>query len=291
VGKGSATLTSFAPHSSYSGGLAVPDSPVTAIYGLSDSPFVLGDNYNSLELSGVLGGRAQYVLGWSAGANAFGGTFNSSNAYASAGYKLGGMRLDGEGSTGPADPRKPWAERALTLYGFAYHSEEHFANPADTSVPASDTSLTVGGGLRGQLDSAELDLGYYQQSHKHGTADLGKVDAGAAFGELSYVVFPWLIPFVRAQRLELRPSGGSRVDDLLLMPGLTFLVRPNIKVTVAGSYESASGFPGDADGNPLPWQGGGGDMANFVIAPPPGATTSTKRNEFSSITFLLAWAL
>jgi hypothetical protein len=291
VGKGSATLTSFGPHSSYAGGLAVPDAPVTAIYGLSDAPFALGENYASLELSGVLGGRVHYAAGWSDGANGFGGTFNSKNFYGAAGFKLGGMRLDGEGAVGPADPRRPWAERAVTVHGFAYHSEEHFADPGDSSVPVKDVSLTAGGGVRAQLDSAELDGGYYRQSHDHGTAELGKVEAEAVYGELSYVLYPWLIPFVRAQRLELRPTGGSRASDLLVIPGLTFLLRPNIKLTVAANLERATGFPGDAAGAPLPWQGGGGDMGNFVMVPPPGATTTTRRSEFSSLTFLLAWAL
>jgi hypothetical protein len=291
IGKGTPTLTSFGPHSSYAGGLAMPDAPTTGIYGLSNDPFVLGGNYAGVELNGVVAGSANYAAGWSSGANGFGGIFNSENLYFSGGYKLGGMRLDGEGSAGPADPMRPWAERAVTAYGFVYSSSERFPSPADATVAVKNSSLTVGGGVRGQLDSAELDLGYYQQAHRHGTADLGRVDTGVAYGELSYVLYPWLIPFFRTQRIELRPSGAPAVADLMFMPGVTFLVRPNVKLMVAGTFESANGFPRDAGGNPLAWQGGAGDTGAFVLAPGPGASAASSAQEFSALTFLFAWAL
>jgi hypothetical protein len=291
IGKGSATLSSFGPHSSYSGGLAIPEAAVTGIYGLSNDPFALAGNYAGLELSGVAGGRAHYALGLNTGANSFGGSFNSSSVYAAAGYKVGGMRLDGEGAVGPADPLRPWAERAVTLHAFAYKSDEHFASPADASLAIRNATLTVGGGVRGQLDSAELDAGYYRQSHRRGDAALERVEASALYGELSYIVYPWLIPYVRAVRLELSPRGGSSVSDTLLMPGVTFLVRPNVKLMLAANIESGSGFPRDAAGDPLPWQGGGGDSGGLVLAPPPGATAGTHRQELSSLTLLFAFAL
>jgi hypothetical protein len=291
VGKASPTLSAFGPHSSYAGGLAMPDAPVTTIYGISEDPFVLGNNYPGLELSGVIGGRLLYTAGVSAGSNSFGGSFDSENLYASAGYKIGGMRLDGEGSTGPANPMRPWAEESLTLYGFVYHSNERFPNPADPATPANNVSISGGGGVRAQYGSAELDVGYYAQSHNHGTDTLEKVDAGVGYAELSYVFYPWLIPFVRAQRLSLHPDGGATASDLLLMPGVAFLVRPNVKLMVAGSIESGTGFPQNAAGDPLPWQGGSGDTGAFVMGPRAGATPSTKAQEFSSLTFLLAFAL
>jgi len=291
VGKGSPTLSAFGPHSSYSGGLAMPNAPVTGIYGLSGDPFLLGNNYPGLELSGVIGGRLLYAGGLSAGSNTFGGSFDSENFYATLGYKFGGMRLDGEGSTGPSNPARPWAEESLTFHGFVYHSNERFANPADPATAANSVSTSGGGGVRAMYGSAELDLGYYVQSHNHGTFDLQKVDAGVGYAELSYVFYPWLVPFVRAQRLSLHPDGGATVSDLMLMPGIAFLVRPNVKLMVAGSIETANGFPQDADGAPIAWQGGSGDTGSFVIAPRPGATPSSKAQEFSSLTFLLAFAL
>jgi hypothetical protein len=305
VGKASATLSSFGPHSSYSGGLAIPDVPVTAVYlpelqpGVANvtNPFVLSRNATGFELNGVYEGRFHYALGLTSSNNSFGGSFNSENWYASAGYKLGGMRLDGEGEAGPKDSMRPWAEEALTLHGFAYHSNEHFADPSDpTGATASnDVSLTVGGGLRAQYGSAELDVGYYNQSHNRAFFDpagaLGKGSADVFYAELSYVLYPWLVPFVRAQRINLHPTGGTSVNDLHLLPGVAFLIRPNIRVVVAGNIETANGFPQDAAGAPLGWQGGSGDTGSLVMTPKPTSTASTKTQEFESLLFVFAWAI
>jgi len=295
VGKASATLSSFGPHSSYAGGLAIPDVPVTAIYVDSGDPFALSGNAKGLEVNGVYQGRFHYAVGLANSNNGFGGTFNSENWYAAAGYKVGGMRLDGEGEAGPKDPMRPWAEEALTFHGFVYHSNEHFADPAAVGVAANDVSFTIGGGLRAQYRSAELDLGYYRQSHNRAFFDpagaLGKGTDGAFFGELSYVVYPWMVPFLRVQRITLHPSGGTSVSDLHLMPGVALLVRPNVRLVVAGNVETANGFPQDGAGAPLGWQGGSGDTGALVMTPGPTSTPSTKTQEFESLLFVFAWAI
>lgn len=290
VGKGFPTLSSFAPHSSYAADQQIPNLPVTGIYGLSKDPFVLVDNYSGLELNGVVKGRFQYAAGFTNGKNTFAASFDSENLYASAGYKLGGMRLDGEGDAGPKDPMHPWAEDSLTVHGFVHRSAEHFPTPGGgTTASSSDTSVTAGAGLRAMRGSAELDLGYYSQWHDHGTDALGKVRGDVLYGELSYVVYPWFVPALRVERVGLRPSGGSGVSDVHLMPALAFLVRPNVKLVVAGNFELADGFPGPG-GTPTAWSGGSGDTGALVIAPT-GSDPAARRSELESITFFLAWAL
>ncbi len=290
VGKGFPTLSSFGPHSSYAADAQIPNLPVTALYGIGGDSFVLVDSYTGVEVNGVVEGRFQYATGLSNGKNSFGAAFNSENAYASAGYKLGGMRLDGEGDTGPKDAMRPWAEESLTVHGFVYHSAEHFATPGGPDTSSSrDTSFTAGGGLRALYGSAELDLGYYRQAHDHGTDTLGKVTADALYGELSYVVYPWLVPTLRVERVGLRPSGGSSVSDLHLMPALAFLIRPNVKLVVAGNVESADGFPSPG-GAPAAWAGGSGDSGALTITPKT-SDPKAKLTELESLTFFLAWAI
>jgi len=309
VGLGVPTIGSFGSHSSYVADQLIPNSPVTGIYGLSPDPFVLVDNYPGLELRGTFEGRLDYALGWNAGKNSWSSAFNSENWYAQAGIKIGGMRLDGEGSTGADDPLKPWAETSLTVDGFVYHSNEHFPSPTATpanATPASDASFTWGLGLRGMLASAELDLGYYSQDHDRGwvnpaSASLGQVTTDVFYGELSYIVFPWLVPSLRIEDIGLRPSGASKVSDLHIIPGVAFLIRANIKVLVVGSIEVANGFPSDASGQPLSWAGpyppagtaptGSSDWAPMLIGPRSGATVSGKAQEFESIAFMLAFAM
>ena len=291
VGKGFPTLTSFGAHSSYLADLAIPNAPVTAIYSASADPLVLVDNYTGLELNGVVaGGRGNYAVGANAGKNSLGTPYPNQSFYAHAGLKLGGMRLDGEGAQGPADAMRPWAESAVTLDVFWYRGVEHFAGPA--SEPIRDVSDTVGAAIRAQQGSAELDLGWYGQRHDQVAIDLGEVRAGVAWAEATYVVFPWLVPGLRVEDVMLRPSGGSTVSDLHLMPGIAFLVRPNLKVVTAVNVELGRGFPQDSGGAPLAWQGGSGDWGALVLDPAgTSATPTTHRGEFESVAVFLAWAI
>jgi hypothetical protein len=291
VGKGFPTITSFGPHSSYLADQMVTNFPVTSTYAVSTDAFVLVDNYTGLEVNGVLGKMIDYSAGWNAGKNTFTSSFNSQNWYAHAGVKLGGMPLDGEGFTGPTDAMQPWAETALTLDAFVYRSSEHFPDPTANTFSIHDKSMTYGGDLRGQLGSAELDAGYYWQRHERGTAGLARVDADVAWGELSYVLFPWMVPAVRVERLALRPTDGSSVSDWHLMPGIAFLIRANIKVVAVVNLELGKGYPVDAGGGPLAWSGGSGDWGSFVLSPNPDATATSTRNELESIAVFMAWAL
>jgi hypothetical protein len=93
VGKGMATLSSFGPHSTYLGDMAMPVVPVTALYGATGGSFALMNNNNGLELNGTIGGRFDYSAGINAGANL--DVQDAQDVYAHVGYKLGDMSLDG----------------------------------------------------------------------------------------------------------------------------------------------------------------------------------------------------
>jgi len=295
IGKGFPTISSFAPHSSYIADLAVTNVPVTGIYGASGDPFVLADNYPGAELNGVIAGRADYSIGVHAGRSTLSSAFNSTDFHAHLGFKLGGMRLDGEGAGGNIDALHPWAETSLTPYGFFYRSIEHFGlagtdgNGQPTTTPVDDRSITLGGGLRAQLSSLELNMGFYDQKHNGGTDVAGEVRADVLYGELSYVLFPWLVPAVRVESVSLRPTGGSSVNDVHLMPGVAFLVRANVKLVAVANIELANGFPTTAGGEPLAWQGGAADWGSLVLAPRSAVNRASQ--EFSSFAVNMMWAM
>ncbi len=293
VGRGFPTITSFGPHSSYLGDIRVTTVPLTGVYGLSSDPFTLVDSYNGVELAGVVAGWVDWSAGVTAGKNVTAVRFNSENWYAHAGAKLGGLRLDGEGAQGPKDAMRPWAEDAVTLDAFAFHSRESYPTPGGgaTPPPLGDTSFTAGGAIRGQLGSLELDLGGYNQKHDRGTSGLASVSADVEWAELSYVLFPWMVPAVRVERVGLRPSDGPHVMAYHVMPGIAFLLRANIKAVLVANIETTNGFPGDATGAALGWAGGNADWGGFVIAPKATSTTTTRQTEFESIALYLAWAL
>jgi hypothetical protein len=300
VGRGFPTLTSFGPHSSYLGDLGLTNAPVTGIYGLSTDPFVLVDNYNGVELNGVLGGQLGWSAGVSNGKNSFTTKFSSENIYGHLGWKIGGLRMDGEGSQGPKDAMRPWAEDAFTLDLFAYRSVEHGSftgvPPGSTAAAAvENTSSTYGAAARGQLGSAELNVGAYWQDHNHASIsavpDFPTVKADVEWGELSYVLFPWMVPAVRVERIGLKPSGAPNVNDVHVMPGIAFLIRANIKAVLVANFEFVNGFPQDPTGAGLGWQGGNADWGNFIATPKDPASPGATLNEVESIALFLAWAM
>ena len=260
VGKQALMLSSFGAHSSYVADMLMASAPVAGLYGATSDTFNLNDHYTGVELSGVAMGRLDYSVGLNAGANLL--VRPTENVYAHLGYKLGGLRLDGENAQGAGNAEKPWAETAFTLDAFAYHANSQFTSAGGTTT--QDTALVYGGGLRLQVQSFELSSGLYLESHNHAQADNEGLDNpeenGAKFlvqyNELSYVVFPWLVPAVRVEYLMATPQGGTGVTNLRVMPGVAMLIRPNLKATVVAQFEMANGAPpggwGEAGGLAAP---------------------------------------
>ncbi len=289
VGHGFPAVTPFGPHSSYVADLMVTNLPVTGIYGTSSDPWVIADNYTGLELNGVFRGRLGYALGLNADKVPGDARFPTESVYGHVAYKFGGMQLDGEGSSGKPNPLKPWEEEALTLYLLGYHSNAWWSVSAPPPPFQNDVTNTFGGGLRAQRGSLALDAGHYRSKHNHGTDALGKVTADVTYAELSYVVFPWMVPAIRFERTALDPAGGSSSSDVHIVPGIAFLVRPNVRVIATASWEHASGFPTDAAGQALAWQGGAADWAPIVAAQPPSGSSSV--TELESFAAFLQWSM
>lgn len=277
VGRGFPTLTSFAPHSSYVADTVLPGLAVTALYGgKSDAFNVLGE-YNLIEVNGMFRGRFIYSVGVNSGANF--DVRNAENVYAHLGFKLGGMRLDGEGGA-PANPSKPWAERAITIDVFGTRSGSHFqtsaVNLAMNPIFGQDTTWVAGVHGRAQLDSLELNAGFYQEWHDHALADGTSVTAYTQYDELSYMIFPWLVAAARVELTSLHPAGQVRVNDVRFVPGVAALVLPNLKLTLTGQMEWANGVPD-----------GGWGAVNGFAAPTPAMGSVT---ELESIQLGLAYA-
>ncbi len=293
IGRGAQTLTSFGQHSSYVADTMMTPLGVTALFGATEV-WNVADQYNGIELNGMAGGRFIYSIGVNAGDNM--DVRPTENAYAHVGFKLGGMRLDGEGEFKGADPNKPWAETALTLDVFGYRSASHTSyavndNMGNPVTPQQDdTAWTVGGNARFTAGSFELNVGGYNEWHSAAQAPIavatmdptmpmitqgGAVKAFALYGEASYIVFPWMVPAVRVEYLDLSPTGADTITDLKIVPGFAFLVRPNLKLGLTAQFERANGAP------PGSW-----DAANAFAAPPPGKTV----NEIESINGSMAFA-
>jgi hypothetical protein len=283
VGKGVSTLSSFAQHSSYLADAALLPLSVTALYGATSNSWMILDNYNMVELNGTIRGRFDYSLGINQGANS--AVRSPRNVYAHVGFKMGGVRLDGEEGSSVPDPMKPWAETAVTLDAFAYHSDSRYTSPdpaSTTAMPLADLTLgdktnAFGAGLRAQWLSLELNSGILFEQHDQAAGVGSKVSGLAQFDELSYVVFPWLVPAVRFEYVRLSPDGGDVVTDTRLLAGVAALVRPNVKLTLVAQFEQAKGLP----------PGGWGPVGGFAA---PASATDSVSLEAESVNLGLAYA-
>ncbi|HET9599391.1 MAG TPA: hypothetical protein VFP65_27705 [Anaeromyxobacteraceae bacterium] len=268
VGRGVPTLSAFSPHSSYVNDDQFVTIVVPSIYGSGDAGWQLADNFNMVELNSVLAGRLELGVGLNAGSHVE-SIRATENVYGHAAYKFGGMRLDGEGSTGSTDVQRPWAETALTVHGFASHANSTFTDAA--SAVQQDVSNAYGVGARLQVDSLELNVEGYLDKHDHATAvagpdgRAGSVDVKVGWAELSYILYPWLVPAVRVEYVRLEPgNGGVATSWTHIRPGVAFLVRPNVKLTLYGDIEMASGTP-DQGGS---WSGVGGTVGTVTPTDP-----------------------
>lgn len=272
VGKAIATLSSFGAHSSYVADMASPTLSVTALGGSSSDSWNIGESYNGIELNGMVRGRFSYAVGLNAGANI--DIRPTDNCYVHLGLKLGGMRLDGEGSETQPNSFQPWSEKSLTLDAFFYRSKSRFNTALEQSL--EDRAYTFGGAARLQWSSLEINAGIYQERHNHVLADGAKVHALSQYDEVSYVVFPWLVPAVRFEYLRFQPGGSAALYDWRIIPGIAALVLPNLKLSLTVTIEKANGTP------PGSWSPAGGSAM-------PTAESST-RPAVESIALGVAYA-
>jgi hypothetical protein len=272
VGRGFPNLTMWGPHSSYVVDTVMPALMVTQLFGATSDSFTPMGQYNLIEVNGTVKGRFIYGIGVNSGANV--DVRTTQDAYAHLGFKLGGMRLDGEGDTG-GDPQKPWAENAIGLDAWGYYSASRYTpqatplQPVDQTIPnLQDRTWVAGTHLRGTLGSFELDAGFSYEWHNHATAFNTAVKAFTQYDELSYVIYPWLVVAARLEYGSVAQANGPRMNDVKIMPAIDALIRPNLKVQLVAQLEWANGVPDpnflDPTGAPLTsW----GAFGGFVDLP------------------------
>ncbi len=293
-------LSSYALHSSYLSDARPPAVSIIGLYNGSGS-FTLGQGHtDGAELNGILMHRVGWSFGWVASSAASGlNAPNAEDVYAHIGVKSGGVALDGEGKYGPnvPDPAKPWAEKAITVDGFAYHGLSVLDNGTGTATGAPTSPFAqrdrvdaVGASLRAQYDSLQLDSGLQFERHARpyagspatalpsgttlpGVPDYTDAKAIVQWNELSYVVFPWLVPALRTEYTRATYESSNPVSLLRVIPGVAMLVRPNIRVVVAGDIERAYGMP--ASGS---WGAAGG----AIVAPGPGQSSNFEAEQLTA---------
>jgi hypothetical protein len=191
----------------------------------------------------------------------------------------------------------------LTLDVYAYRGVTLADNYINTPLLTGQRSAVeaVGYAMRGNLASLMLTLRWEYQAHHRPYAGTGPTPAtypdlpesvpgtpnnspgkghvGAA--DLVYGVFPWLFPGVRAE-YTLVSSRWGKGSLLRLQPGVSFLLRPSIKVSLLGTLEKAHKLPPAPPGAPSWWTAAGGYIS-------PDANQTTKI-ELQRVNAFMAWS-
>lgn len=173
-----------------------------------------------------------------------GRTRGGKDGYASFSYKVGGLGFDGSG----AEVREPlrahpqyWRDDSLiiSLLGYAGTSQIEAETLDGSSWESDDFFWRTGVGLQQKYRDLTVAAGYTfgRNERPYGELSAEAVDSHAWFGEASYYVYPWLIPYVRYEALALGlpedvPGLDPEHDTERVMFGVKALVRQNIAVTL-----------------------------------------------------------
>ncbi len=210
----------------------------------------VGDNQWSLEpaqqgfeLFGTAGqGRFAYNIGLVEGS---GNVVNTAkDVYAHATYKIGGLRLDGVAPEGekPFVKTKPWEDNSFIFGGFVY------VGNAKLGVDANDDFTAFGGDVQifygrwnlfGGIGVFDHNQPFLNDPTRGATATIG-------FGEVDYIVFPWLFPWARYETSHVGNETIRRIS-----PGFTALLRANVKVQLFADFVKNPGqdFVGTMEGS------------------------------------------
>lgn len=261
-------LTSYGLHSSYLSDSYMPSTSIAGLYNPTGTMVPGQGHSDGIELNGIAAHRLGYSMGWLASESSVAGLKlrNAEELYAHVGFKIGGVSLDGEGaSSDPPDPAKPWAETSLTIDAFGYHGMTAMDNGtnAPTAMAENDKVDTLGGSLHLNLGSLVAMAGAQVERHNRpypgtaptaanppaqsaalpGVPDFTAATAWSQWNEIDYVIFPWFVPGVRTEYVNVALETGGVASLTRIMPGIATAVRPNVKLTVIGDIEYAHGMP------------------------------------------------
>lgn len=232
-------LFSFSTHRAWLEGYWLTTRPLST--GSGDMGWTIEETQKGIELNGIARGR----FGWSAGiVEGFGPAHTDKDYYLHATYKFGGLPLDGviEGST-PESNTKPYVDNSLTIGAFGYWGKAALG-PDSTGLTPENTFGMVGGDVNIFYDRCNLFGGvlvrHDGQPYLSG-AGVG-INSTVWFAELDVTVFPWLLPGIRYESWtgeapdQANPGQTVSYTDGQIVPGVMFLVRPNMKITLRASF-------------------------------------------------------
>jgi len=204
--------------------------------GNNDMTWTLEEFQKGIELNGMFTGRFGYNAGVVEG---FGALHPNKDYYGHITYKISGLPLDGVVDSGATiSGQQPWIDNSLTLGAFAYLGDAMIG----TDTTQENKFSYVGGDFNAYYDRFNLfgGVGIRHDDQPYVGYIGTSINSTVWFTELDVVVFPWLLPGVRYESWignRIDPVSGSTVSftDAQFVPGVVFLIRPNVKTTVRTS--------------------------------------------------------
>lgn len=208
----------------------------------TDNGLSLARSQPAVELDGLIGGRLQFGIGLSQGLGDGGVDRNGrKDFYYKVRYKAGGMDFTGSYDSERIPDQTVTGQlldRAVVIEHFGYVGNESTEN-----APQGDHSA-FGVAVRALLGRVDLGAGYVVRDFARPWTELpaGHLETESLFARAEYLMLPWVITSVKAERLEVvaddlppdaaiasRPSDATR-----LLPGFIFLLRQNVRLAVEG---------------------------------------------------------
>jgi hypothetical protein len=194
--------------------------------------WTLEETQKGIEFSGMFQGRFGYNVGVIEG---FGLTHPQKDYYGHVTYKFEGLPLDGVTEGGPGmNKSQPYVDNSLTVGAFVYGGN---ASLGSSPTPQSNNFTMAGGDINAWYDRFNLFGGV---GIRHDESPyLDPLSAGLSanttvwFTELDVVAYPWLLPGLRYESWmsDAPDFAGATTSytDQQFVPGVVFLVRPNVK--------------------------------------------------------------
>ena len=239
-------MFSFSTHRAWMEGYWFTTRPFSDAMG-----WTLEEIQKGIEVNGILNGRFGYSAGVVEG---FGDPHSDKDYYGHVYYKFHGLPLDGvvEGG-GSQGASQPFIDNSFTMGAFAYAGESMLDAGG---IPQQNNFTLFGGDYNAYYDRFNLFGGVQLRKDENPFLTMSGTSAKSTvwFSELDVTVFPWLLPGVRyevwnGQGLDANNALVS-FTDTQVVPGIVFLIRPNLKMSLRASFAKLNTGP-DANGNPV----------------------------------------
>jgi hypothetical protein len=159
--------------------------------------------------------------------------------YFHAGYKFGGLQLDGIREVTVEGPSQPWQDNSVRLDAFFYSGR------ATLSAGQKDDFTQIGGSLDAYYNRLNLSALVAVQNNDRPVVGASFDGTGTHFMiEGTYLLYPWLLPNLRYERFRATLGDESQTEQRFV-PGVVALIRANVKALVTTEIAKSPG--GDFD--------------------------------------------